>query len=98
MKIEPLRIIEENDAEVTIEWSDGVESRYNAAALRRSCPCAGCIDEWTGKKLLADDAVPDDIAFRQIAIVGRYALNFQFTDGHDSGIFSFDLLYKFAQS
>ncbi len=98
MRIEPLKVIEENNAEVTIEWSDGSQATYNAPALRRSCPCAGCINEWTGEKILSDDDVPDDLAFKQIAIVGRYALNFQFTDGHDSGIFSFDLLYKFAHS
>lgn len=92
--IEPLRIIEENDSEVSIEWSDGLETRYNAVKLRRSCPCAGCIDEWTGTKTLDDRSVSDDLAFKHISIVGRYALNFHFTDGHDTGIFSFAYLRK----
>jgi DUF971 family protein len=92
--IEPVRIIEESDSEVSIEWSDGTETRYNAAQLRRSCPCAGCIDEWTGKKTLDDRAVADDLAFRHVSIVGRYALNFHFTDGHETGIFSFAYLRK----
>ena len=92
--IEPLRIIEESDSEVSIEWSDGAETRYNAVQLRRSCPCAGCIDEWTGEKTLDDRAVAEDMAFKQISIVGRYALNFHFTDGHDTGIFSFAYLRK----
>lgn len=90
--ISPVQIIEESDSEITINWSDGSETTYNAPALRRACPCAGCIDEWTGKKILKDDEIADDIAFKQIAIVGRYALNFQFTDGHDTGIFSFAFL------
>lgn len=94
--IEPVRIIEESDSEVSIEWSDGAGTRYSAAQLRRSCPCAGCIDEWTGEKTLDDRAVPDDMAFRHISIVGRYALNFHFTDGHDTGIFSFAYLRKLS--
>lgn len=90
--ISPVQIIEESDSEITINWSDGSETTFNAVALRRACPCAGCIDEWTGQKILKDDQIPEDIAFKQIAVVGRYALNFQFTDGHDSGIFSFAFL------
>lgn len=92
--IEPTKIIEESDGELTIEWSDGAEISFTAAQLRRACPCAGCIDEWTGEKRLDEASIPDDMKFRHISIVGRYALNFHFTDGHDTGIFSFDLLRK----
>ena len=95
--LEPVQIVEENDTEVSIKWSDDVETRYSAAELRRSCPCAGCINEWTGEKMLDDSNVPDDISFRHISIVGRYALNFHFSDGHDSGIFSFDYLRKLSR-
>lgn len=90
--IEPAKIIEESDSEVSIEWSDGAETRYSAPQLRRACPCAGCIDEWTGKKRLNDDSIADDLEFKHISIVGRYALNFHFSDGHDTGIFSFAFL------
>ncbi|HBE81796.1 MAG TPA: DUF971 domain-containing protein [Pyrinomonadaceae bacterium] len=94
--IEPVKIIEENDAEITIEWSDDSITHYQAPGLRRACPCAGCINEWTGEKMLRDDQVADDISFRHISIVGRYALNFHFSDGHDTGIFSFEYLRKFS--
>ncbi len=97
MGVEPAKIIEENDSEISIEWSDGRETRYRAADLRRNCPCAGCINEWTGEKMLKDDAVPDDISFSHISIVGRYALNFHFSDGHETGIFSFQYLNDLAR-
>ncbi|MBK9165469.1 MAG: DUF971 domain-containing protein [Acidobacteria bacterium] len=90
--IEPLEIVEENDRELTIGWSDGTETRFTAAGLRRACPCAGCIDEWTGKKILDEKNVPDDLTIKHTSIVGRYALNFHFSDGHDTGIFSFNFL------
>lgn len=96
--IEPTQIIEESTSEVSIRWSDDSESRYNAAELRRACPCAGCKDEWTGVKTLDDAQVPDDLTFNSIAIVGRYALNFNFSDGHDTGIFSFTFLRELSQN
>jgi DUF971 family protein len=90
--IEPTEIIEESDRQISIKWSDDTETSYTAAQLRRNCPCAGCVDEWTGKKTLRTDSIADDITFGHISIVGRYALNFHFSDGHDTGIFSFNYL------
>ena len=90
--IEARQIIEESDSEISINWSDETESKYNAAQLRKSCPCAGCVNEWTGEKTLKTDSVPDDLSFSSISIVGRYALNFHFSDGHDTGIYSFQYL------
>lgn len=96
--IEPVKITEESDSELRIEWSNAAENVYTARELRLNCPCAGCIDEWTGKKLLMDEKVPADITFADISLVGRYALGLEFSDGHDTGIFSFDLLKKIAKS
>ena len=90
--IEARQIIEESDSEISINWSDETESRFNAAELRKSCPCAGCINEWTGEKILKTENVANDLSFSSIAIVGRYALNFHFSDGHNTGIYSFQYL------
>lgn len=92
--IEPTQIIEESDREISIAWSDDSETRYCAVQLRRACPCAGCVNEWTGEKMLKSEQIADDLSFSSISIVGRYALNFHFSDGHDTGIFSFDYLRK----
>jgi DUF971 family protein len=92
--IEPTQIVEESDSSVSISWSDGSESAYTAPQLRRSCPCAQCVNEWTGEKILDAGRIADDLTFSSIAIVGRYALNFNFSDGHDTGIFSFAYLKK----
>jgi len=92
--IEPVQIIEESDSAITIKWSDDAETHYTAMNLRRSCPCAGCINEWTGEKMLDDAKIPEDLSIKHTSIVGRYALNFHFSDGHDTGIFSFALLRK----
>ena len=96
LMIEPVQIVEESDSEISIKWSDDAETQYTATQLRRSCPCAGCINEWTGEKMLDDAKIPEDISIKHTSIVGRYALNFHFSDGHDTGIFSFAFLRKVA--
>ena len=90
--IEPTQIVEESSSRISIKWSDESESSYSAAALRRACPCATCVNEWTGEKMLSDESVAENVTFDHLAIVGRYALSFHFSDGHDTGIFSFRYL------
>ena len=92
--IEPTEIIEESDSSISINWSDDSRTTYSAPVLRRMCPCASCVNEWTGQKILNDDQIAEDLTFSNISIVGRYALSFHFSDGHDTGIFSFDYLRK----
>lgn len=92
MTVEPVQIIEESESDITIRWSDDTETQYTAVELRRNCPCAGCIDEWTGKKTLDDRNISEDITIKHTSIVGRYALSFHFSDGHETGIYSFSYL------
>ncbi len=92
--IRPTQILEESDRELSINWSDNQATDYNAAQLRKACPCASCVNEWTGEKVLKDENVADDLSFSNISIVGNYALNFQFSDGHNTGIYSFQYLRK----
>ncbi len=90
--IEPTQIIEESDSEITINWSDESTRFYRAAQLRKACPCASCVNEWTGEKILKVENVAENLTFSSISIVGRYALNFNFSDGHNTGIFTFTYL------
>jgi ATP-binding protein involved in chromosome partitioning len=95
--IEPTQIIEESDRELSIKWSDEAETKYNAPQLRRNCPCASCVNEWTGEKILRAESVSDELFISSVSVVGRYALNFHFSDGHSTGIFSFQYLRKLAE-
>lgn len=96
--IEPVQIVEESDREISIKWSDDAQTSYDAAQLRRACPCASCVNEWTGEKILKDENVAPDLSFSHTSIVGRYALNFHFSDGHDTGIFTFAFLRKLSEN
>ncbi|HYN86862.1 MAG TPA: DUF971 domain-containing protein [Pyrinomonadaceae bacterium] len=95
--VEPREIMQEGDARVRVTWADGRECRYAAAKLRRACPCARCVNEWTGERVLRPESVPDDLTIADVDLVGRYALNFRWSDGHDAGIYSFRLLRELCE-
>lgn len=80
--------------EGTLEWTwgDGHVSTYALKFLRERCPCAQCVDEWTGKRTLDPNRVPADVRIRQFEPVGYYAIRFDWSDGHDSGLYSFRYL------
>jgi len=75
--------------ELAIAWADGAECIYEVRDLRLACACASCIDEWSGAGRLDPASVPDDVAPVRIAPVGRYALQILWSDGHETGIYSF---------
>lgn len=80
-----------------IQWSDGHQAVYPVRALRQHCPCAACVDEWTGERRLQADDVPLLIMLQDIQPVGRYAFQFKWSDGHDTGIYSYTLLRALCQ-
>ncbi len=75
-----------------ITWPGGREVRYDAWFLRESCRCAGCRDEHTGEILIKPGSVSKDMKIVKSEIIGNYALGFGFSDGHSTGIYSFDYL------
>ena len=81
-----------DEQRLRIAWADGHVSEYVPRALRLACPCAACVEEMTGRPLLEPSAVAPDIWPLAVRYVGRYALRFDFSDGHDTGIFTFELL------
>lgn len=76
-----------------ILWTDGLHQQLSYRALRLECPCAGCIDEHTGKKILKEEDVPEDVRPLSVEAVGRYALAIRWSDGHSTGIYSYDKIY-----
>lgn len=96
--IEPKEIKHEDDFNVSITWGDDRRCHYCAVDLRRACPCAQCVDEWTGKRVLKAGSISETIEIRDISIVGRYALNFRWSDGHETGIYSFRYLRELCET
>lgn len=88
----PAEIGRANQHDVKVRWQDGHESLYLARELRLACPCAGCVDEVTGHIRVLPANVPQDVHPLKIEIVGRYAIAIHWSDGHHTGIYSFEYL------
>lgn len=89
---EPHEIKKLGRSQLAITWSDDHTSTYAARYLRQHCQCALCVDEWSGQPRLDPDSVPSDLAIVSVELVGRYALHFSWSDGHDTGIYPFTRL------
>jgi DUF971 family protein len=94
---EPKKIELTDDGAIKIEWPDGHKGTHTAHALRISCPCAQCVDEDTGKRTLDTSRVPLDIRIKAYGGVGRYGMSFDFSDGHNTGIYSMETLRELCE-
>ena len=93
----PRKVHQIDPTTLGIDWNDGHESRFSVRMLRLSCPCANCIDEWTGEKRLDVTTVSEDVKPLNLKSVGRYAIQFQWNDGHDTGLYTYNLLRKLCE-
>jgi DUF971 family protein len=98
-----VKIHVKNGTGVDITWADGHSSHYEFAYLRDACPCATCNDAREKKASLGEMASsfkssPALPMFKPkpraqaATVVGNYAVQISFTDGHSTGIYSYDLL------
>jgi DUF971 family protein len=85
--------------ELAMVWSDGSESYLSHETLRRACPCASCRGEPDAVGRVVRPKVNyTDRSFElaRVAVVGGYALQLHFADGHGTGIYSFQYLRELA--
>jgi len=87
-----LTALDHDAGALSLTWADGHAQTLAARDLRLACRCAQCRDEMTGAQVLQSDTVPLDIAITRIWSVGNYALGMAFSDGHDTGIYTFKAL------
>jgi DUF971 family protein len=75
-----------------VTWNDGHFGAYPSWYLRERCPCASCIDEMSGIRRIEPGSIPSTLERVGVAAVGNYALSFSWSDGHSTGIYTFDYL------
>ena len=90
------------NSEVRIAWADGLKSTFTLEYLRKICPCAVCNEQRSNddplRVLSPDQAMasgklsPD----HPVEMVGNYALQFFWDDGHQTGIYTFEYLRRSA--
>ena len=87
-------------SELAIAWSDGTESYLPLEALRRACPCAACGGEPDVLGYVVRPQVtytPQSFVLNGFAVVGGYALQPAWADGHGSGLYTFPYLQRLAR-
>ena len=89
---QPRAITKSDPGKLSVEWADGHRTEYTAAQLRRLCPCARCVNEFTGERMLDPASIADEMTQVDVRLVGNYAITVKFADGHDTGIFPFPML------
>lgn len=87
---------------VAIRWADGAESFLPAARLRALSPSAETAGErdLLGHELVATDKGRDfsGVTVTGWNFVGNYAIQFRFSDGHKTGLYSFDYLREIGEA
>lgn len=76
-----------------VAWADGLRARLSGEMLRGWCPCAACQGHAPGLRFRAP---APGVAIAEVHEVGAYALGIRFTDGHDTGIYSWAFLRRLA--
>jgi DUF971 family protein len=100
--IYPTALARDESNRLLITWSDGQRRRYAVRALRDACPCATCREK---RSQPADPlalptlspALAQPLSIAGMQPMGNYAYTIAFSDGHDTGIFSFDFLRQLGE-
>lgn len=95
----PIKLDLKKDKGLTVEWADGATSYYSIAYLRRMSPSAearALRDEMERNPLTVlpspRSANSGPLQADSAELVGQYAIRIRFSDGHDTGIYSWDYL------
>jgi DUF971 family protein len=94
MSIRLREIRQVDDRHLAVVFTDGASARFDVVALRRACPCAECVDENTGIRLVDPASIPESVRPTTLRSVGRYALAVAWDDGHVGGIYTFERLRR----
>ncbi len=78
--------------ELEITWEQDHIGSYPYRNLRLACQCARCVDEMTGKRILDPASISEDISISDMKLVGNYAIKIVWSDGHDTGLYTWKRL------
>lgn len=84
----------QSDQVLELTWSEDAVNRLPYRYLRGECPCASCRNEWTGERIFDPNTISADLKLEGMEAVGNYAVRLAWSDGHDSGLFTWDHLRR----
>jgi len=82
---------------LAIAWPDCRSAKLPLLELRAQCMCARCVDEITGERIADTDGIDPDIQIQELKLVGNYALKIRWSDGHDTGLYTWSHLRRLCE-
>ena len=96
--MQPLKIKLLENKFLWIEWTDNSESKIRLKKLREMCPCATCLsDREKQSKNYIPILLGSQLNVSNIEMVGSYAIQIKWEDGHSTGIYEFPFLKNLAR-
>jgi len=108
MTPEKVRVLLTEGKGLEIDWQDGHRSTWSFTWLRWACPCASCVGERKAENRQPGEPKPKPVELLPMyappadkpgsaQAVGRYAIQFNWMDGHNGGIYSWEYLRRSCQ-
>jgi DUF971 family protein len=85
------------DKSLLIAWQDGAQGRLSYLQLRAQCMCARCVDEITGERIVDIEGLDTEVAIDAMQLVGNYAIKIRWSDGHDTGLYTWPHLRQLCE-
>jgi ATP-binding protein involved in chromosome partitioning len=96
--VKPIKLDFISESVLSIKWDNDEQTICFTKTLRQNCPCAVCQDERANKdplKVIGSDQLHIDLTgWRN---VGNYAIALQWSDGHDTGIYTYEFLSQLCE-
>ena len=99
----PAKLNLKKDEKLEVVWQDNTISNFSLSYLRSMCPCAQCKEQREGKgrkinplRILPGNYVKP-LAVQSAELVGNYALKIRWSDGHDTGLYTWGHLRRLCE-
>ncbi len=94
----PIQINRPKPFLLSAKWSDGFSATISLEEFRKACPCAECTGERIGEVIYSRPKPvkfePGAFELTDLKAVGNYAICAFWKNGHDTGLYSWDLFRK----
>ncbi|MBL4885855.1 MAG: DUF971 domain-containing protein [Planctomycetaceae bacterium] len=82
---------------IELSWPDCDQTSFVPfRKLRGCCPCASCVNEMTGVRTYHESDTAEDVHPQKLDLVGNYAVRITWSDGHNTGLFTWDYLREIS--
>jgi DUF971 family protein len=104
MTAQPTKLEVVSGERLRISWSDGQARDYSFRELREKCPCATCREKRNAppppptQLPIVSEAETQPLRITAMKPVGNYAYSIEFSDGHDTGIYTIESLREMGQA